>query len=89
MSDHICERASIGSVVVSPLEPDRDPDLIPELQDMSDSEFIKAAVKYNSERDVFGFSTILSLNYNKKKQLPFLKHIQDYAFAKAQKCLIG
>ena len=31
LADHICERASIGQVVVSPLEPAKDPDLIPEL----------------------------------------------------------
>jgi len=31
LADHICERASIGQVVVSPLDPSKDPELIPEL----------------------------------------------------------
>ena len=31
LADHICERASIGQIVVSSLEPDKDPDQIPEL----------------------------------------------------------
>ena len=26
LTDHICERASIGQVVASPLEPDKDPE---------------------------------------------------------------
>jgi len=30
LGDHICERASIGQVIVSPLPPDKDPDFIPE-----------------------------------------------------------
>lgn len=39
LADHICQRASIGQVVVSPLDADKDPDLIPELQKLSDDEF--------------------------------------------------
>lgn len=62
-ADYICERASIGQVVVSTLEPEKDPDLIPELQNLSDSQFEKEVVKYNRERDVFAFGTLVSLNY--------------------------
>lgn len=68
LADHICSRASIGQVVVSPLDEAKDPDLIPELQNLSDEEFAKQAIKYNSERDVFGFSTILSLNYKQMRK---------------------
>jgi len=45
------------------LEADKDPDLIPALQKLNDEDFAKAAVKFNAERDVFAFSTILTLNY--------------------------
>ena len=48
---------------MSPLEADKDPDQIPEMQILTDIEFDKQAAKLNAERDVFGFSTILSLNY--------------------------
>lgn len=68
LADHICERASIGQVVVSPLEADKDPDMIEELQLLPEAEFNKAAVKLNAERDVFGFSTILSLNYKQLRK---------------------
>jgi len=56
---------------------------------MSDEEFRKKSLRYYTERDVFAFSSILSLNWSKvrgnKKQLPFLKSIQDYALTKAMK----
>jgi phage terminase Nu1 subunit (DNA packaging protein) len=70
MADHICERVSIGQVVASPLEPDQDPEQMPELAKLSDADFAKVAVKYNSQRDVFGFSTILSLTYKTKTPTP-------------------
>lgn len=78
LADHICERVSIGTVVVSPLDPENDPEQNPELQALSDAEFLKAAVKFNAKRDVFGFSTILSLNFKPRKgeaNLPFLGQI--------------
>ena len=61
---------------------------MPEFADLSDEEFRKRSVRYYADRDVFAFSTILSLNWNLrrgKKQFPFLKSIQDYAIAKATK----
>ena len=48
LADYICERASIGQVVVSTLEPEKDPDLIPELQALPDAEFEKEAIKLNA-----------------------------------------
>ena len=78
MADHICERASIGQVVVSPLDDDKDPEQMPEFEDLSDDEFKKRSLRYYAERDVFAFSSILSLNWNKRrgrKQLGFLKGI--------------
>jgi hypothetical protein len=71
------------------LDPDKDPDQIPELQLLSDAEFEKAAQKLNAERDVFAFSSILSLNYylhiakKPKKQPEFLTHILKYIMDKA------
>ena len=88
LADHICERASIGQVVVSPLDEGKDPELMAEFEDLSDDEFKKRSLRYYSERDVFAFSTILSLNWNLKRgkrQLPFLKSIQDYAISKSTK----
>ena len=80
-------------MVVSPLDPSKDPDLIPELQTLSDQEFAKAAAKLNSERDVFGFSSILSLNFKilrKLKTEPFLLQIFNYVLSKAdQYCKQG
>ena len=49
-----------------------------EFEDLSDDEFKKRSLRYYAERDVFAFSTILSLNWNLKRgkrQLPFLKSI--------------
>ena len=51
---------------------------MPEFADLSDEEFRKRSVRYYADRDVFAFSTILSLNWNLrrgKKQFPFLKSI--------------
>ena len=66
-------------MVVSPLDADKDPELMPELKDLPDEEFEKAALKYYAERDVFAFSSILSLNYKgNQNKLPFLGTIYDY-----------
>ena len=79
LTDYICERASIGQMIVSPLEKDQDPELMPELQKLSDEEFEKAAMKYYEQRDVFAFSSIVSLNYKDNlKKMPFFKTIYDY-----------
>lgn len=87
MTEHICERTSIGQVVASPLEPDEDPEQMPEFKGLSDEEFAKVAVKYNSQRDVFGFSTILSLTFKPKtsEKPKFLSQILDYVNEKAKK----
>ena len=90
LTDYICERASIGQMVVSPLDADKDPELIPELQDLPDEEFEKAALKYNAERDVFAFSSIVSFNYKSNlNKFPFFKTINDYVMAKAEKHCSG
>jgi len=67
LADHICERVSIGQVVVSPLDEDKDPELMPEFADLSDDEFKKRSLRFYAERDVFAFSTILSLNWNLRR----------------------
>jgi hypothetical protein len=88
LADYICERASIGQVVVSTLEPEKDPDLIPELQALSDAEFEKEAIKLNAQRDVFAFGTLVSLNYNiikkKKQQFACFQQIMKYVLKKAE-----
>ena len=66
-------------MTVSPLEKDQDPELMPELQKLSDEEFEKAAMKYYEQRDVFAFSSIVSLTYKDNlKKMPFFKTIYDY-----------
>ena len=45
-------------------------------------------MKFNAKRDVFGFSTILSLNFKPRKgeaNLPFLGQIQSYVMSKCEK----
>ena len=57
-------------MVVSPLDESKDPEFMPEFQNLSDEEFFKKAQKYNAERDVFAFSSILSLTYPILKKKP-------------------
>lgn len=59
---------------------------MPQYADLEDEEFDKIALKYNKERDVYGFITILSLTYLKEKH-SFLKVILEYVIAKAEKYL--
>mmetsp|Transcript_16083 Transcript_16083/g.11323 ORF Transcript_16083/g.11323 Transcript_16083/m.11323 type:complete len:136 (-) Transcript_16083:332-739(-) len=59
---------------------------MPEYADLDDEAFDKVALKYNKERDVYGFITILSLTYLKEKH-DFLKVINDYILQKADKYL--
>jgi hypothetical protein len=47
-ADYICSRASIGQVITSPLDEKDNPENNPELMMLSDEEFDKEAVKYNS-----------------------------------------
>lgn len=83
MTDHILDRASIGSVIASSLG-DEDPELNPEYAKLPEAEFDKIAQQCNAKRDVYGFISILSLTWSKKSQ-PFLKQIFDYTLAKAEK----
>lgn len=64
LSDQIVSTASIGSVVASSLE--QDPAVMREYKDLPDAEFDKVALRYNSQRDVYGFTTILSLSRRQK-----------------------
>lgn len=84
MADHILERASIGSVIASPLAPKDDPEKNHAYDKLSDAEFEKIAMKANATRDVYGFITILSLSKSKEK-LPWLNKIYSYVMSKAQK----
>jgi BCCIP len=87
MTEHICDRVSIGQVVASPLEPDQDPEQMAEFAKLTDEQFAKVAAKFNSQRDVFGFSTILSLTHQPKsgERPKFLNQIIDYVNSKAKK----
>ena len=86
MADHILERASIGSVIASPLAPKDDPEKNHAYDKLSDAEFEKIVMKANATRDVYGFITILSLSKSKDK-LPWLNKIYSYVMSKAQKFL--
>ena len=59
-----------------------------EFEDLSDETFAKRAQKYYAERDVFAFSTILSLTWAKlkgKKPHAFAKSLSQYVMVKAAK----
>jgi hypothetical protein len=51
MTDHILERASIGSVIASSLG-NEDPENNPDYAKLNDEEFEKIALKLNGKRDV-------------------------------------
>jgi len=85
MSDHILERASIGSVIVSTLG-DQDPERNPAYANLNDEEFDKIARKLNATREVYGFLTILSLTWSKSK-LDWLNHILKYVMLKGEQNL--
>jgi hypothetical protein len=68
MADTILVRASIGSVIASSLGKE-DPEKNPAFANLPDEEFEKIAQKANAKRDVYGFITILSLNYKKVEWL--------------------
>lgn len=60
LADQVVSTVSIGSVVASVL--DEDPADMPEYKDLPDDKFEKIALKYNQQRDVYGFNTILSVS---------------------------
>lgn len=85
MSDYLLERASIGAVLASSLG-DEDPEKNPEYADLPDEEFDKIAQRFNSQREVYGFISIASLSWSRKK-LPWLDWIYKYVIGKAEKAL--
>ncbi|TNV78286.1 hypothetical protein FGO68_gene12590 [Halteria grandinella] len=82
LADQVVNTVSIGSVVASALE--QDPADMPEYQDLPDDQFDKIALKFNQDRDVYGFMTILSLT-KRAKQIRGFQQIIDYVLAKASK----
>ena len=85
MSDYLLERASIGAVLASSLG-DEDPEKDPKYADLPDEEFDKIAQRFNAQREVYGFLSIASLSWSRKK-LPWLDAIYKYVLAKAEKSL--
>ena len=69
LADQVVSTVSIGSVVASPLE--QDPADMPEYKDLPDEQFEKIALRYNKERDVYGFITVLSLTKRQKQNKCF------------------
>mmetsp|Transcript_36570 Transcript_36570/g.56129 ORF Transcript_36570/g.56129 Transcript_36570/m.56129 type:complete len:165 (+) Transcript_36570:71-565(+) len=82
MADHLLERASIGSVIVSSLGKE-DPEVDPQYEGLNDEEFDKVVLKMNGKRDIYGFATILSLT-KFQESLPWMKVIFDYSIDKAK-----
>jgi len=82
LADQVVSTVSIGSVVASPL--DQDPAELPEYKDLPDAEFDKVALRYNSQRDVYGFLTVLSVTRRRKQHRAFDQVLQ-YVLAKAGK----
>ena len=82
MADHILERASIGSVIVSSLGKE-DPEVNPKYASLPDAEFDKVCLKMNAQRDVYGFLSIVSLTHSRSK-IAWLEHIYKYVMTKAE-----
>lgn len=82
LSDQVVCTVSIGSVVASCLE--KDPADMPEFKSLSDEEFEKVALRYNKERDVYGFITVLSLT-KRQAQNKCFQQIINYVCDKAAK----
>ena len=80
LSDQVVSTISIGSVVASSL--DQDPADMPEYKELSDADFEKIALRYNKERDVYGFITILSLT-KRQAQNKCFQQIISYVCDKA------
>lgn len=57
---------------------------MPEYKDLPDEQFDKVALRYNSQRDVYGFITILSLT-RRQKQHKCFEQIVKYVLEKASK----
>jgi hypothetical protein len=57
---------------------------MPEYKELSDAEFEKIALRYNKERDVYGFITILSLT-KRQTQNKCFQQIINYVCDKATK----
>ncbi len=82
LADQVVSTISIGSVVASSLE--QDPTDMPEYKALTDPEFEKIALRYNKERDVYGFITILSLTKRHAQNKSF-QQIVSYVCEKAAK----
>lgn len=76
MSDHILERASIGSMIASSLGKD-DPEKNPKYAKLSDEEFDKICYAANQKRDVYGLLSLISLTYPSVK-IPWIKFLREY-----------
>lgn len=82
LADQVVSTVSIGSVVASCLE--KDPADMPEYKSLTDEEFEKVALRYNKERDVYGFITVLSLT-KRQAQNKYFQQIINYVCDKAAK----
>ena len=69
-------------MVASALE--HDPAEMPEYKDLPDAEFDLVALKFNSQRDVYGFTTVLSITRRQSQHRCF-QQILQYVHAKASK----
>lgn len=59
LADQVVGCVSIGSCIASSLDPNPEED--PKYKDLNDDAFNKVLSKLNATRDVYGFTTILSL----------------------------
>eukprot|EP00347_Sterkiella_histriomuscorum_P017446 403349340 len=82
LADQVVNCISIGSIVASSIDPNPEED--PQYQHLSEDEFQKVVNKLNSQRDVYGFTTVLSLT-KRQKQNQCFQQIIKYAVEKAEK----
>ena len=69
MADLVVNTISIGSVIASALEVD--PAEMPEYNNLPEAEFNKVVLKFNATRDIYGFTTVLSLTKRQKENKCF------------------
>ncbi|CDW91073.1 UNKNOWN [Stylonychia lemnae] len=82
LADLVVSCISIGSVVASALELNPEDD--PQYKHLNDEDFQKVVNKLNTQRDVYGFTTVLSLT-RRKNQHKCFQQIIDYVTEKANK----
>lgn len=82
LADQVVNCISIGTIVASAINPNPEED--PQYAHLSEAEFQKVVNKLNMQRDVYGFTTVLSLT-RRQKQVQCFQQIVKYVLDKSEK----